>query len=71
MRKLYRSLNTGRESKTRIGACITEFVDYFRSDSFNIPRPFYSILVLGAPLVISDLYLYSMIRDEPIERIKA
>ena len=66
---IFRSLNTGRESKTRIGACMAEFADYFHSDSFDIPGPFYPILILGAPFVVSDLYLYSLIRNEPIERI--
>ncbi len=66
----YRSMNTGKESTTRIGACITEFADYFRSDAFDVPDALYPLLVIGAPLVVGELYVQSVMRGKPIRRIR-
>ena len=66
----YRSKNTNREFKTRIGAAFNEYFDYFRSDSFDIPKYFYPILIATAPAAILSMYWYSLFNNSPIEKIK-
>lgn len=66
----FRSLNTDRESKTRIGAAFGEYLDYFRSERFDIPKSFYAILIGTAPVVILGTYLRSVCTNEPIEKLR-
>ncbi len=66
----FRSRNTDRESKTRIGAAVSEYLDYFRGKYFDIPKYSYPILIVGAPSMVFGIYWSSLCSDEPIQRIR-
>jgi hypothetical protein len=65
----FRSRNTGKVSRTRIGACLTEYADYFRSDAFDIPSELYALIIPLAPVVVMGTYYRSLCTGSPIEKV--
>ena len=68
---MYRSLNTGKISRTRIGAACTEYADYLRDhEHFQMPRVWrYFVIAPAAPVVIAGTWWYSLWNDEPIQKV--